>query len=362
MAAFRILAEPDRRRPAGRGRRRAADPRRALAEISPWFVPATCGRGTGGGRARAFGSGAPVVVRSGRDRRRQAPRPRPSASTRPAWPEIAPGASARPRSGSRSCSATTAGPVERERPASSSRPSPGTCAATASRTSPCSRRRPCTATPSRTARSQRSPSTSASTRRVPDRRHQSTDLRPFVFERGFVQHAISGTWLDADLRIVMPKLRTDPTEFAHLSLSTLEGSTGAIDETLLRRTQRRLPVGDHDAARRGAARLRRRRRLGAGRRRAVRGHGMPPPGRRSVTSTRGPTCSPSTRWSSPTSGSTTPAGRRSCDEPTTGSGSGSRTARSSTGCARAARGAARGAPVLAAAWPRHRSRTRSTCT
>jgi hypothetical protein len=28
----------------------------------------------------------------------------------------------------------------------------------------------------------------------------------------------------------MPKLRTDPTEFAHLSLSTLEGSTGAIDE------------------------------------------------------------------------------------------------------------------------------------
>ena len=29
----------------------------------------------------------------------------------------------------------------------------------------------------------------------------------------------------------MPKLRTDPTEFAHLCLSTLEGSTGAIDET-----------------------------------------------------------------------------------------------------------------------------------
>jgi hypothetical protein len=29
----------------------------------------------------------------------------------------------------------------------------------------------------------------------------------------------------------MPKLRTDPTEFAHLSLSTLEGSTGPIDDT-----------------------------------------------------------------------------------------------------------------------------------
>jgi uncharacterized protein (DUF362 family) len=59
----------------------------------------------------------------------------------------------------------------------------------------------------------------------------SEDLRPIVYERGFVQQAISGAWLDADLRIVMPKLRTDPTEFAHLSLSTLEGSTGPIDDT-----------------------------------------------------------------------------------------------------------------------------------
>jgi uncharacterized protein (DUF362 family) len=55
------------------------------------------------------------------------------------------------------------------------------------------------------------------------------DMRARVFDRGFAQKTISGTWLDADLRIVMPKLRTDPTEFAHLSLSTLEGSTGAID-------------------------------------------------------------------------------------------------------------------------------------
>ncbi len=59
----------------------------------------------------------------------------------------------------------------------------------------------------------------------------SGDLRPFTFERGLVQKAITGTWVDADLRIVMPKLRTDPTEFAHIGLSTLEGSTGAIDET-----------------------------------------------------------------------------------------------------------------------------------
>jgi len=59
----------------------------------------------------------------------------------------------------------------------------------------------------------------------------SADLRAFVFERGFVQRALSATWADADLRIVVPKLRTDPIEFAHLGLSTLEGSTGPIDAT-----------------------------------------------------------------------------------------------------------------------------------
>src|SRR6202034_3497798 len=60
----------------------------------------------------------------------------------------------------------------------------------------------------------------------------STDLRAFSFQRGFVEHELSGTWLDADLRIVMPKLRTAPTDFAHLSLCTLEGSTGRIDDTV----------------------------------------------------------------------------------------------------------------------------------
>src|SRR5580704_9099091 len=57
------------------------------------------------------------------------------------------------------------------------------------------------------------------------------DLEACRFDRGFEQNSITGTWLASDLRIVMPKLRTDPTEFAHLSLSTLEGSTGAIDAT-----------------------------------------------------------------------------------------------------------------------------------
>jgi uncharacterized protein (DUF362 family) len=60
----------------------------------------------------------------------------------------------------------------------------------------------------------------------------SKDMRPFTYERGFVQHAISGSWLDAELRIVMPKLRTAPTDFAHLSLCALEGSTGRIDDTV----------------------------------------------------------------------------------------------------------------------------------
>jgi uncharacterized protein (DUF362 family) len=60
----------------------------------------------------------------------------------------------------------------------------------------------------------------------------SEDMRPFTYERGLVQHAICGSWLDAELRIVMPKLRTAPTDFAHLSLCALEGSTGRIDATV----------------------------------------------------------------------------------------------------------------------------------
>jgi uncharacterized protein (DUF362 family) len=60
----------------------------------------------------------------------------------------------------------------------------------------------------------------------------SDDLRPYAYERGMVEHAISGSWQDAELRIVMPKLRTAPTDFAHLGLCTLEGSTGRIDDTV----------------------------------------------------------------------------------------------------------------------------------
>ena len=82
-----------------------------------------------------------------------------------------------------------------------------------------------------TGRSRRWPGTSASTRRRTGSSTSAGTSRPCTFDRGFVQNTISGTWMASDLRIVMPKLRTDPTEFAHLSLSTLEGSTGAIDAT-----------------------------------------------------------------------------------------------------------------------------------
>jgi len=107
----------------------------------------------------------------------------------------------------------------------------------------------------------------------------SEDLRPYMYERGFVQHAISGSWLDADLRIVMPKLRTAPTDFAHLSLCTLEGSTGRIDDTVYagRRVDYRsatmmlLDVAPPDFL--GD------RRLGAGGRRALWRHGLPSTGR-----------------------------------------------------------------------------------
>jgi uncharacterized protein (DUF362 family) len=60
----------------------------------------------------------------------------------------------------------------------------------------------------------------------------SEDMRAYTYGRGFVQHAISASWLDAELRIVMPKLRTAPTDFAHLSLCSLEGTTGRIEDTV----------------------------------------------------------------------------------------------------------------------------------
>ena len=234
-AAFRVLAGSltDDDHPApGTATATLQD---SLAAISPWFVPATARR-DGADQRRRFGSGARGRGAQRRQRRRPPPGPRRLPRRgRARLPRR--GRTARPRSGCRSCSATTAATAPTSTTRSSSRASPGTCGATASRTSPCSRRPRCTATSSRSGPWPRSPRTSAS---PPTPTGSSTSARTCArsrFDRGFVQRTISGTWLDADLRIVMPKMRTDPTEFGHLGLSTLEGSTGAIDATFYAKRQ-----------------------------------------------------------------------------------------------------------------------------
>ena len=180
---------------------------------------------------RRFGSGAPVVVAQ-----RYAPTATSSRCSTTA--STAPGSPSRRGRAHRRDPGVVHARLRPRRPLRTStirswwRASRGTCAGTASTTSRCSRRRPSTAT----CFAHRSVAEVARVLRVRLARRtgsstSATTCAPFRFERGFVQQAISATWLDADLRIVMPKLRTDPTEFAHLCLSTLEGSTGPIDET-----------------------------------------------------------------------------------------------------------------------------------
>ena len=136
------------------------------------------------------------------------------------------------------------------------------------------------------------------------------DMRPFTYERGFVEHAISATWYDADLRIVMPKLRTAPTDFAHLGLCTLEGTTGRIDDTVYAgrqvdyrsATMMLLDVAPPDFSVVDG--------WGPVADGPFGGHGLPPARPQSATSTPAPTRWPWTRWSWPTWGSPTRAGPR----------------------------------------------------
>ncbi|MDQ6852271.1 MAG: DUF362 domain-containing protein [Actinomycetota bacterium] len=51
----------------------------------------------------------------------------------------------------------------------------------------------------------------------------SAEQKPFEYARGMAQSTISRTWSSADVRLVFSKLRTNPSELAHLSLSSLEG-------------------------------------------------------------------------------------------------------------------------------------------
>jgi len=230
MAAFRVLADnltDDDGLAAGASRDRLLE---ELSDVSPWFVPAAMRSGSvSDGRPRVFGSRARVVVRSGRS-----DADKPSVLT-----ECLDAAHLGDLvSGARSVAVRLSFMLGYDRKDRSNVNDPelveilarylrdhgaqdvavleaptvyGNCFANRSVEQVASYL-----------------GFDSATYRIVD---ISGDLRPYRYERGFVQHAISATWLDADLRIVMPKLRTDPTEFAHLCLSTLEGSTGAIDDT-----------------------------------------------------------------------------------------------------------------------------------
>jgi hypothetical protein len=58
------------------------------------------------------------------------------------------------------------------------------------------------------------------------------DQVPWNFDRGLAQTTTSGTWHDATVRLVVAKLRTDPNEIAHLSLSSLHGMDGRVRESI----------------------------------------------------------------------------------------------------------------------------------
>ncbi|HEV7762042.1 MAG TPA: DUF362 domain-containing protein [Acidimicrobiales bacterium] len=60
----------------------------------------------------------------------------------------------------------------------------------------------------------------------------ANDQVPWNFDRGLAQTTTSGTWHDAAVRLVVAKLRTDPNEIAHLSLSSLHGMDGRVTESI----------------------------------------------------------------------------------------------------------------------------------
>jgi uncharacterized protein (DUF362 family) len=60
----------------------------------------------------------------------------------------------------------------------------------------------------------------------------SADQVPCSFERGLGQQTIARSWMEADVRVVVPKLRTNPVERAHLCLSSLDGTGGLEADTL----------------------------------------------------------------------------------------------------------------------------------
>jgi uncharacterized protein (DUF362 family) len=70
--------------------------------------------------------------------------------------------------------------------------------------------------------------------RFPDARlvDASVDLAPHTFRRGLGQSSISRIWRDADVRISLAKMRTNPSFLVHLSLANLESLGQRIEEML----------------------------------------------------------------------------------------------------------------------------------
>lgn len=60
----------------------------------------------------------------------------------------------------------------------------------------------------------------------------SQDTREIDFERGLVTSLISATWADAPVRIILSKLRGDPTELAHISMASFCGIGERTDDHL----------------------------------------------------------------------------------------------------------------------------------
>jgi Domain of unknown function (DUF362) len=60
----------------------------------------------------------------------------------------------------------------------------------------------------------------------------SADQIPFAFDRGLAQQTVSAAWLNASVRLVVGKLRGDPTEVAHLCLSTMQGMGSRTDSVI----------------------------------------------------------------------------------------------------------------------------------
>ncbi|MFN8016713.1 MAG: DUF4214 domain-containing protein [Acidimicrobiales bacterium] len=58
------------------------------------------------------------------------------------------------------------------------------------------------------------------------------DQEPCAYPRGLGRTTISRTWIAADVRVVLAPACTDPVEHGHLSLCTLEGTGGRVEQTL----------------------------------------------------------------------------------------------------------------------------------